>query len=195
MKVRTGGKSRVSRSPGGLSRAWRGGFTLIELLTIIVILGMLITLTTPSILEAKKIFATQESYTRMHLLEGAIRAYSVDWGVIPPSAAGSYPKALKGRRGLVQALTGYLGKDDDGKDGWGARKVERGAVYGPYVGTDQPMGGDPPAFIDALAKASTIIPAAFSAGIPFPLIRFWKRVGIELSARFNAGRMKGRAGK
>lgn len=142
---------KVAMAPP-VRRGW--GFTLIELLTIIVILGMLITLTTPSILEVKKIFATKESTGRMHLLEGAIRAYSIDWGVLPPSAAASYPKGLKGRQGLVQALTGYLDRQADGKDGWGSRKVARGKIYGPYVGMDQPMPmqGDPPVFTDAFGN-------------------------------------------
>jgi prepilin-type N-terminal cleavage/methylation domain-containing protein len=163
---------RTVRRPPPAATGWgRRGFTLIELLTIVVILGTLISLTTPSILEVKKIFATRESVGRMNLIESGIRMYASDWkqppsyktdpaeirawNPLPPSAAGSYPTQLKGRTGLAQALTGYLPKGDspgdgtgtangDGADGWGSRKVVPGRVLGPYVGPEQPMGPSDP---------------------------------------------------
>lgn len=126
-----------------------GGFTLIELLTIIVILGMLITMTTPSILKAREMFKTEQTYGILKDLGGAIRLYNQDWGEDPPSAGG-VTGGLKGRYALVQALLGY--RDDDGKRGRGARRpnAKRGKDLGPY--TEAKVDGKPPAFVDAFGN-------------------------------------------
>jgi type II secretory pathway pseudopilin PulG len=117
-----------------------GGFTLIELLTIIVILSMLITLTAPSILEARKLFKMEQTRGIIKDLGGACRLYANDWEEYPPSGGG-VTKGLKGRYALVQALIGYMDGPTDGIDGPGAaskprvgsERQSRGKKLGPYT--------------------------------------------------------------
>jgi type II secretory pathway pseudopilin PulG len=138
--------------PGGAGR--RGGFTLVELLTIIIILSMLISLTTPSILKAREIFKVNQTRATIGQLEAGCRQYRMDWEANPPSGTGrrGVVGGLRGRYALVQALLGY--RDDDGITGLGARKRTRGKVKGPYVKgqktSDKP--GKPPAFVDAFGS-------------------------------------------
>ncbi len=156
--------------------AGRGAFTLVELLTIIVILGMLITLTAPSVMEAIRLFRVDESRTYLQQIGMGIRLYKNDWKDLapvtgwapgfpdhlkglPPSCGGKdgVTGGLRGAYALVQALTGY--RPDDGIPGWGAKYIDPtvapGRKYGPYVSGEMPMGGDaadPPAFLDAFGN-------------------------------------------
>ena len=177
----------LSRPPGGPDRrrsrcAGGGAFTLVELLTIIVILGMLISLTAPSVMEAIRIFRVNESRAYFRQIGMGIGLYKNDWKDLrpkdaggaaywdrlpehlkglPPSSGGKsdgVAGGLKGAYALVQALTGYLGESQDGKAGWGAKYIAPplpGREYGPYVSGEMPMGGDaadPPAFLDAFGN-------------------------------------------
>ena len=150
-----------------------GAFTLVEMLTIIVILSMLITLATPSFLEARKAFLITESETILGQLEKGIGMYKQTWYKLPPvpdkvwsskfngyehlkglppsgsDSDDSVSGGLEGRHALVQALTGYLGESDDGEDGKGSRYEQRGSVHGPFVSPEMKTKGDPPSFVDA----------------------------------------------
>ena len=141
--------------PPRRGRDRRGAFTLVELLTIIVILGMLISLAMPSIVQAMKVYRVRESRIYFDQIMGGITLYKNDWKRIPPTGgwASGFPDYLKGlppsndgavgtnlmgAQALVQALLGYRDEDHDGKAGLGARSVERGKVYGPYVSGQLP---------------------------------------------------------
>jgi prepilin-type N-terminal cleavage/methylation domain-containing protein len=146
----------------------RRAFTLIEILTVIIILGMLITLAAPSIVEARKLAKVQESMGRISSINGGIGMFRTDTGKLPPSNGTDWPggddpsglkknigTALKGRHALVEALTGYLAEAKDLRDGRGFRLVTRGRVYGPYLDlptSKESTAGDPPSFIDAFGN-------------------------------------------
>jgi len=150
------------RRPAGRQAGRSIGFTLIELLTILVILGLLIAIASPAVLEARRQFKIQQTLGRLGQIDKACYAYYTDWDEkYPPSEKAG---VLFGKQRLVQALTGYAPVDVDGKDGYGARKVPRGRVYGPYLGTERlpqtkaPKGTTPgpgthyPTFLDAFGN-------------------------------------------
>jgi len=166
--ARSGRHTAPRRAAGQVT----GGFTLVELLTIIIILGMLITLAAPSMLKARLLFRQSTTMAYLGTIGGAIASYQMDWKDCPyerdqplflrglPRSDGTGAGKLKGRYALVAALTGYLSKAQDGAEGPGARwrKGQPGKVFGPYVESDQPRGrldGDTkatPAFLDAFGN-------------------------------------------
>jgi len=123
--------TRTDRAPGGGRRAAHRGFTLVELMTVIVILTILIAIGAPAIVAARRQFRIDASRSLFGLIEGACRMYQADWKEYPPSASAG---GMTGKQRLVEGLTGY--RDDDGQAGWGARKTDRGPVYGPYNGAE-----------------------------------------------------------
>lgn len=152
--MRTKHRSREGRRVGPRRR--QIGFTLIELLTILIILGLLISLAGPSILRARTIFRVRECQARIRLIDGACGMYYADWdSQYPPSTSATIGgKAMQGRHRLVQSLIAYMPASADGYDGFGARKVDRGKVYGPYVGLEnmERSVNQPFAFMDTFGN-------------------------------------------
>jgi len=171
-------------------RARPAAFTLVELLTIIVILGMLISLATPSVMEAIKIYRTHETRGYFRQLAMGIGLYQDDWKQLrpkdpggaqywdqlpdylkglPPSSGGksdSVAGSLKGAYALVQALTGY--RSDDGKPGRGSKYIDPtiapGKQYGPYVATGMPMDTDANGLVFLDAFGNRILYFRFEPG-------------------------------
>lgn len=151
-------RGRAPRRAGG-RRAALLGFTLIELLTILVILSVLISIATPTIIGARKQFRMTESRARMKMIAGGIGFYYNDFALLPESTKDTVGSvSMLGRHRLVQALTGYLQKSQDGQEGLGFRLRERGKVYGPYNGTenleqtDPKVTGQAATFLDAFGN-------------------------------------------
>ena len=162
MKVklnRTTSPPRTLRGPAG--------FTLVELLTIIIILSMLITLSTPSILIVRRNAKVKMSYAAYRVLEGGIEAYRSDdrFGRPPPSAPGdkSNYTDYEGRYAIVQFMIGWMNEAKDGakgngfrwREGDGSEFVKGGVIYGPYGGCEnlQRAKGTPhPVFVDSFGN-------------------------------------------
>jgi len=136
----------------------RSAFTLVELLTIIIILGILVALVSPAVMESRKQFKITQTKAIIEQLTMGVNNYHDDMGEPPPSD-GSYPapggtnKKLGGgggAAGLVQCLLGY--RDDDGLAGAGFRTVRAGKKHGPYVSQKMIYAGEPPIFQDAFGN-------------------------------------------
>ena len=157
----------------GDAPAGRGGFTLIEMLVIILIIAILVGILVPSVYSALERVKRNSTLATVRLLDSACRMYKSDMGDFPDSNSREVldpnvaividSKTFEGRHRLVQALTGYLGKDVngnsiDGKDGPGFRLTGfRGTVYGPYNGSEKvkTVSADPntpPAFVDSFGN-------------------------------------------
>jgi len=140
------------------------GFTLVELTVVIMIIAMLMTLAVPAVSQIMREARRSESMSMVRRMTTACREFETDLGWLPYSDHVSYP-SFSGSQLLYLQLTGWgpdfnedglpnEGNDeklialdtDDGKDGWGFRKIARGKVYGPYLGTE----GFPSMVIDDL---------------------------------------------
>jgi type II secretory pathway pseudopilin PulG len=152
----------------------RGAFTLVEVLIVVVILMLLVTILVPTVNLVRQRAKTSISQTRLALIGTACDLYRNDFGDYPlsrhqnddyfPVNNDQYGKTL-----IVLLLTGYgpdpcptgstpgtpLDKEnnmaeDDGKEGFGFRTVNRGPVLGPYNGAEGlSVQGTPPVFLDA----------------------------------------------
>ena len=115
------------------------GFTLLEMLTVVVIVGLLLAIGVPSILQMQKHAIEKASRVVINTLDGACRYYAGDnRNHVPPSnwtPWGGFQTGT-GRYCLVQALTGYAPAAQDGVDGWGYRDAE-GKKHGAYVDVDK----------------------------------------------------------
>lgn len=115
----------MSGRPTNTIRKPRGpGFTLMELMTVVAIIGLLVTILMPTMLQVRRSFRAAKSQTIINNIQNACLEYHSDLGVYPADGDG-----------LVQALTGR--DNNDGKEGLGFRLVDRGKVYGPYGGTER----------------------------------------------------------
>ena len=118
----TGTNTAFSTRRGG-----RTAFTVIELMTVVLIIMLLLTILSPTIGKVRTNIRSSRTRHTINLISSGCREYEADIGHYPLNA-----------HGLVQALTGrgYVGVDD-GKTGYGFRRVPRGKVYGPYGGTEK----------------------------------------------------------
>lgn len=141
------------------------GFTLIEVLVVVVIIVLLITLLVPSLRQFQKQVSRGRSQAIINLIDGACKTYYQDFKEYPDSK----PITLSGttwygRHRLVQALTGYLPRNDDGQDGYGFRTKDNPSArwntvaYGPYNGAEKlqvknlPTDTDPYVFLDTFGN-------------------------------------------
>jgi len=137
------------------------GFTLIEVLVVVVIIVLLITLLVPSLRQFQKQVSRGRSQAIINLIDGACKMHYQDFKEYPDSK----PITLSGttwygRHRLVQALTGYLPRNDDGQDGYGFRTKDNPSArwntvaYGPYNGTEklQTTKSQPYAFVDTFGN-------------------------------------------
>jgi prepilin-type N-terminal cleavage/methylation domain-containing protein len=123
------------RQNGQIGR--RQGFTLLEMLTVIVIIGLLLALGVPSVLQMQKAAMRKASLVIVTQIDGACRIYSNDYrGHFPPSADAAW--GLKGRFLVCQLLTGIAPASEtkDRVDGWGYKLASNKNVL-PYVNVDR----------------------------------------------------------
>lgn len=143
----------TQRTNGYAKRPRRPGFTLLEMLTVVIIVGLLLAIGTPSVLRMQLIAMRRTSLVRIRTLETGCEAYKKDFGMFPPSGSASNgigkTACPQGQHNLARCLVGY--RDDDGKAGLGFR-IGKSKVYGPYAGCEDvkytPAGSEV-VFLDA----------------------------------------------
>ena len=116
----------------------RWGFTLLEMLTVVVIIGLLLALGVPSVLQMQKAAMRKASLVIIQNIDGGCRIYSNDYrGRFPPSNDSLWG-GYEGRHLVVQLLTGIAPASEtkDKVDGWGY-KLASGKNVLPYVNTDR----------------------------------------------------------
>jgi type II secretion system protein G len=69
----------------------RKGFTLIELLIVVAIIGIIVAIAIPNLLNAIQRAKQKRTMGDMRSIGTAAEAYSIDYNAYPPSAAGSIP--------------------------------------------------------------------------------------------------------
>lgn len=153
----------------------RRGFTMVELMTVIVVIGLLMAILIPSLVQVKTEIERNASLTMIRMLDSACEAYFNDFEDYPPSSThdedyGYLPAGGDGKHLLPLLLTGYapdpgdagvpfendkLMHEDDGKEEFGFRVVPRGRVYGPYHGAEDVemvRRDGPPVFVDSFGN-------------------------------------------
>ena len=115
----------------------RWGFTLLEMLTVVVIIGLLLAIGVPSVLQMQKTAMRKASIVILLSVDGGCRMYSIDYrGRFPPSVDGAW--GLEGRYLVCQLLTGIAPASEakDKVDGWGY-KLPSGKLVSPFVNTNK----------------------------------------------------------
>lgn len=115
----------------------RWGFTLLEMLTVVVIIGLLLAIGVPSVLQMQKTAMRKASIVILLSVDGGCRMYSIDYrGRFPPSVDGAW--GLEGRYLVCQLLTGIAPASEakDKVDGWGY-KLPSGKYVPPFVNTNK----------------------------------------------------------
>ncbi len=74
----------------------RKGFTLIELLIVVAIIGIIVAIAIPNLLNAIQRAKQRKTMGDMRSIATAIEAYSVDFNRYPPSAAFTMPTSISG---------------------------------------------------------------------------------------------------
>ncbi|MHC4715383.1 MAG: type II secretion system protein, partial [Planctomycetota bacterium] len=116
--------NRTPNNPTAATRREPKAFTLLELMTVVLIIGLVLTILMPTLAQVRTMFLSRKTQHIINLISHACAAYRSDIENYPADAWE-----------LVQALTGR--DDGDDKKGYGFRLVERGKVYGPYGGTEK----------------------------------------------------------
>jgi len=132
----------------------RAGFTLLEMLTVVIIVGLLLAIGTPSVLRMQLIAMRRTSHVRINTLETGCNAYKNDFNMYPPSGSvsGNGATTSQGQFNLVRCLVGYQDASGDGYNGLGFKTSAKGRVYGPYAGCEDvkyTQSGSAVVFLDA----------------------------------------------
>ena len=105
----------------------REAFTLLEMLTVIIIVGLLLSIGTPAVLRMQVIAMRNTSMASINVIDGGCRLYANDFDQkFPPSCPDS------GRKGAQQAYW-YLARK--------YRVRDMGRFYGPYNGCERVNAG------------------------------------------------------
>jgi prepilin-type N-terminal cleavage/methylation domain-containing protein len=110
------------------------GFTLVEMLTVIIIVGLLLAIGTPTVLRMQLQSIRTASLATLGTIGTAVDMYKTELGVYPPSERDG---VAYGRHRLVWALIGYRSAAEDKLDGPGFKISAIGKQYGPYGGTER----------------------------------------------------------
>lgn len=128
-----------------LRRTGTEGFTLIEMLVVLGIMGMVMALVAPQVIQYLGRAKTDTARAEIHNLELALDLFRLD--------VGRYPTQQEGLRALVQSVAGapgwkgpYLKTRSVPNDPWGRPYVYRGpgaqSAYDLYsLGADNAIGG------------------------------------------------------
>lgn len=124
-----------------------GGFTLIEIMVVVVILGILVGIVAPRIMDQPEEAKIVKAKVQIEGMESALKMYKLD--------NGKYPTTEQGLTALVEAPSGadnwrkggYLEKGKVPKDPWGNEFVYLSpGVYGDFdlysYGADGVPGGE-----------------------------------------------------
>jgi len=137
------GTGRMCRSRHALRRS--GGFTLMELLVVLAILGLLMSLVGPQVLNQLGGAKTKTALIQIRDLEQALEMYKLDVGRYPNTAQGldalvTPPSGIKGWNGPY--LKGDVPQDPWGNDYAYKYPGERGEIDIFTLGQNNTPGGD-----------------------------------------------------
>jgi general secretion pathway protein G len=141
-EVRDSSKTRTAGRAGGGSE---DGFTLVEILVVITIIGLIMGLVGPRVLNYLSESKVKAATIQMQSFSGALDLYYLDLGRYPTTAQGL--AALAQRPGGASAWNGpYLKNGAVPNDPWGHAYVYRSpSQHGPYeivsFGSDSQEGG------------------------------------------------------
>jgi len=119
MDVRQTGHERFEAPPRARGREPAAAFTLLEMLTVIIIVGLLLSIGTPSILRMQVIAMRNSSLATVEVIDGACKMYWNDFEEYPHSD----PEGLR----RVYDYTARQFRDP---------RQPKGKVYGPYNGCE-----------------------------------------------------------
>lgn len=87
----------------------RKGFTLIELLIVVAIIGIIVAIAIPNLLNAIQRAKQKRTMGDMRSIGTAAESYSIDYNAYPPSAAGTVPVLYGGLAYPTSTVGGNLG--------------------------------------------------------------------------------------
>ena|ERR1700722_8517299 len=123
---------KLRRRMSGVDRTWQAGFTLIEMLVVITIIGLIMALVGPRVLNYLAQSKVKAATIQIASFGSALDLYNFDVGQYPTTSQGL--DALMHRPGNLTTWNGpYLKSDVVPKDPWGHDYVYRSpSEHGPY---------------------------------------------------------------
>ncbi len=121
----------TARRTGSDPLAGRRGFTLLEMLTVVIIVGLLLAIGTPSVLHMQMITMRKTSLVTIRMIEGGCNQYYNELEEYPPSDGG-----LQGYHNIAVAMIGYADNDGYAGNGFSLPANPR-KPYGPFNGCEK----------------------------------------------------------